>query len=118
MKKYLKPLALAVSLAAFCFKSGLVFAETISTSPDSALANTVTFKDYLVPFINFLSAGVGVVIVAVIIIGGIQYSTSANNPQSVSAARNRILNALLALVAYALIYAFLNFIIPGGLITL
>jgi hypothetical protein len=71
--------------------------------------------DWLTLFINFLSAIVGIIVVGSIIWAGIQYSSASADPQKVSAAKNRIKNAVLALVAYLFIYAFLNYLIPGGL---
>ena len=65
--------------------------------------------------VNFLSAGLGVVVVAVIIVGGIQYMTAGDNPQAVSAAKQRIINGLIALMAFLLTFAFLNWLIPGGI---
>lgn len=70
---------------------------------------------YLVIIINALSAMVGVVVVIMIIIGGIQYSTSADDPQAVANAKKRIMNAVLALVIFIFSYAFLQWVIPGGL---
>jgi hypothetical protein len=70
---------------------------------------------YLDPFIKFLSISVSLVVVIAVVTGGIQYSTSQDNPEAVKAARKRIFNALLALVCYFLLYAFLNFIIPNGI---
>ena len=65
--------------------------------------------------INFLSIGVGVVVITVIIIGGIQYMTAGGNPQAVSAAKSRIINALIALVAFIFTFAFLQWLVPGGI---
>lgn len=70
---------------------------------------------YLRIFINILSAMVGIVITAVIVIAGIQYSSAGNDPQKISSARNRIVNALLALVTFIFMYAFLQWIVPGGI---
>lgn len=64
--------------------------------------------------VNFLSAGVGVVIVAALIVGGIQYITAGSNASAVSAAKQRIYNALIALAAFILTFAFLQWLIPGG----
>lgn len=69
---------------------------------------------YLATFINVLSALVGVIIVIMIAIGGIQYTTARDNPQMVVAARARIYNAILALVIFLFSYAFLQWLIPGG----
>jgi hypothetical protein len=69
---------------------------------------------YLNPAINLFSSLVGVVVVISIIVGGIQYSMSAGDPQKAARAKGRIMNALIALVAYAFLWAFLQFIVPGG----
>jgi len=72
-------------------------------------------NDYLNPFIKFLNVAVGLVVVISVASGGIQYSTSRDNPDAVKAARKRITNALIGLVCYFLLAGFLNFIIPGGI---
>jgi hypothetical protein len=65
--------------------------------------------------VDILSAGVAVVVVGAIIVGGIQYSIAGDNPQAVTAAKKRITNALLALVAFIFSFAFLQWLIPGGI---
>ncbi len=64
--------------------------------------------------INFLSIGAGIIIVAMIIVGGIQYSASGSNPQGVANAKKRITSALLALLALIFLYAFMQWLVPGG----
>jgi len=64
--------------------------------------------------INFLSAGVGIVVIGVIILGGIQYSMAGDNSQATGAAKQRIMNGLIALVAFIFMFAFLNWLLPGG----
>lgn len=70
---------------------------------------------YIVTFTNVLSALVGIVVVIMIAVGGIQYTTARDDPQAVSAAKNRIRNAILALVFYLFGFAFLQYLIPGGI---
>lgn len=65
--------------------------------------------------VNFLSAGVGVVVIGVIILGGIQYSMAGDNSQAVGAAKQRIINGLIALVAFIFMFAFINWLLPGGI---
>lgn len=77
----------------------------LSTNPIVTDLNTI---------VNFLAGAVGVITVAMIILGGIQYSMSRSKPEAVTAAKSRITNALIALVAFMLIYAFLQWLIPGG----
>jgi hypothetical protein len=64
--------------------------------------------------INVLAAGVGVAVTGSIIFGGIQYAAAGNNPNQVTAAKKRITDALIALIAFAFMYAFLQWIVPGG----
>lgn len=71
-------------------------------------------QKYINPFINLLAAAVGVIVALSIIIGAIQFSSSAGDPQKAAAGKQRITNALLALVAFIFLYAFLQFLVPGG----
>jgi amino acid permease len=104
-------------------------ANKLSSSSDCALNNTCgncnndsTVKDcglvgkYLNPLIDFLAATVGVVVTIGIVIGGIEYSASGGDPQRATAARKRISNAIIALVAFLFLYAFLQWLVPGGLL--
>lgn len=87
------------------------------TTTDAALKKCVVQSPIihdLQQIINFLSAGVGIVVIGVIILGGIQYSIAGDNAQAISAARQRIFNGLIALVAFIFTFAFLNWLIPGG----
>ncbi len=72
------------------------------------------FAKYINPFINVLSGAVGLVVVVAVIIGGIEYSSSSGDPQRLASGRRHITNALLGLLAYILLYAFLQFLMPGG----
>lgn len=70
---------------------------------------------YVNPFIRLLSLIVGLVVAGSLVMAGVQYAASSGDSQKVSAAKSRISNTLLAFLAYAFLYAFLNFLIPGGL---
>lgn len=70
---------------------------------------------YIVTFTRVLSAIVGVVIVIMIAVGGLQFSMARDDPQAVAAAKNRIRNAVFALLAYLFGFAFLQWLVPGGI---
>ena len=70
---------------------------------------------YINPFISLLAALVGIAVTVSIIIGGIQYSSSNGNSQQITAAKARIRNSLIALLAFFFLYAFLQFLVPGGI---
>lgn len=82
---------------------------------DTDLSKDCTIVQYLVVFINILSATVGVVIIAMIILSGIQYSASGDDPQAVAKAKSRITKAILALVVFVFGYALLQWLVPGGI---
>ncbi len=69
---------------------------------------------YINPTIKLLSGIVGLIAAISLIAGGIQYSAAGGDPQKISAAKNRISKTILALVAYMFLFAFLQFIVPGG----
>jgi hypothetical protein len=70
--------------------------------------------DILFAIIRFLSAGVGIVVIGSIIVGGMQYIGSRGEPQSTSKAIERIRSSVIALIIFIFGYAILNYIIPGG----
>lgn len=63
--------------------------------------------------VDFLAAGVGIIITIMIVVGAIQYTMSRDNPQAVQAAKSKIFNAIFALIAFIFIYAFLRWIVQG-----
>jgi len=67
--------------------------------------------------INILTAGIGVAAVAGIVYGSVLYTSAGGSPEQVKKAMGIISNVAIGIVAYALMYALLNFIIPGGLFT-
>jgi hypothetical protein len=96
-------------------KNGKAVAGVTANSADinNCLKGNKIFED-LNNIINFLGAGVGIVATGAIIVGGIQYAAAGGNPNSVTAAKKRITDALIALLAFLFLYAFLQWIVPGG----
>lgn len=70
--------------------------------------------DLLFAVIRFLSAGVGLVVIASVIVGGIQYIVSRGDPNATGAAIKRLTSSVIALLVFIFAYAILNFLIPGG----
>jgi hypothetical protein len=92
---------------------------TPTTCTDPAISctsnNCNLIDEYVVPTINLLSAAFGLIAVISLILGGINYTTSEGDPQKVSRAKLRIRNTIFAVVSFLFLYAFLNFLIPGGI---
>lgn len=69
---------------------------------------------YVNPIINFLAMIVGLVVTIVLSVAGIQYSSSAGDPQKAAKAKARISNAILALISFLFLWVFLQWAVPGG----
>lgn len=66
--------------------------------------------------IKILTGGIGVLAVAGIVYGAILYTTAAGSAEQVKKAIEVFRNVVIGIVAYALMFGFLNFIIPGGVL--
>ena len=69
----------------------------------------------LVTISNWLAAGVVIAVIGGIIYGAIMYATSAGDAAKAKSATEIIRNAFIALILYFLMWAFLQYIVPGGL---
>jgi len=65
---------------------------------------------------NWLTIGVAAAIVIGIILGAIQYSTAQGNQENAKKGIQKITSALLALGLYLIMWALLNFLVPGGML--
>jgi hypothetical protein len=70
---------------------------------------------FLITILNWLAIGVTIAVIAGIIFGAVQYTTSGGNPAQAQKAIGLIRNAVIALILYFARWALLNFLVPGGL---
>ena len=68
----------------------------------------------LVLTINILTAGVGLAALGGIVYGAILYTSAGGSQEQTKKALGIITNVVIGVIAYALMYTGLNFIIPGG----
>lgn len=96
--------------------STVAYAATGCTNAKDCLSGPKTSKimDEILIIIRFLSALVLVIAVIMIIVGGIQYTTSGGNAQSVAAAKKKITDVFIGIMAYIFLWAFLEWLIPPG----
>lgn len=66
-------------------------------------------------YLKWITAGIGVLAVFGLVISGIQYTAAGDNPQAVSEAKRRINNIIIGVLIYVLMFAALQWLIPGGL---
>ena len=63
--------------------------------------------------VTVLTYGIGILGVVGMMISGIQYITSSGDPAKMTKAKNRILQIVIGLIIYAVMWAALNFLVPG-----
>lgn len=68
----------------------------------------------LIIVLNILAGGVGIVAVGGIVYASILYASAQDNDAQVKKAKDTIGNVVIGIVAFALMYSFLQFLIPGG----
>jgi len=71
----------------------------------------------LVIFIKFMSVGVGLAVAGGIIWGGMLYGTARGNSGQTQKAVTVIVNSVVGLILYIFMFALLNFLIPGGVLS-
>ena len=70
----------------------------------------------LIWVINILTGLVGIVAVGVLVYAGIMYASAGDNSQQISSAKGMITNTVIGIVAFALMFFALNWLIPGGVL--
>lgn len=80
------------------------------TAP-AGLGGPASFGEIISIVTNLLLGIAGSIAVIFIIVGGIQYATSAGDDGRVQSAKNTILNAVIGLVITVMAYAIVNFLL-------
>ena len=70
--------------------------------------------DILRLIVTILTYGLGVAATIGVVIAGVMYLTAKDSPDKVAAAKKRLIEVVLGLVAWAMMAAVLNWLIPGG----
>lgn len=115
-------------IAAICLSFGLVAglsaAPVFADTSDDMKGNIIDCSAYasvegggvyciLNVVLDILTYGVGILGVIGIVISGIQYATSEGDVAKMTKAKNRIVQVVIGLVIYAVMWAALKFLIPG-----
>jgi len=111
--------SLAIPTAAYALNSSCGVDTTIlacpnTVNPDSGKVEESGLWGILLVAIGILTAGVGVAALAGIVYGIILYTTSSGDPGGVKKALEIIRNVVIGVVAYALMWSLLNWLVPGG----
>lgn len=93
--------------------TAIIKCDNVDTTQDG-VENTGAWS-LLLTAINILTAGVGVVALGGIVYGAILYISAGGSPEQVKKAMGIFTNVAIGVVAYAAMFALLNFLVPGGL---
>lgn len=88
------------------------FSKNCESTEECIEANPIIM--WLNYIINIVAGIIGVGAILMVIWGGIQYTTARDNAQAVQAAKDKILNVVIGLAAFIFLYAFLQWLVPGG----
>lgn len=92
--------------------------EPIDNTPEEVktaiLPESWKIEDILNMILLVVTTGVGIAAVGAIVYAGVLYITARDNAGQVSKAKTMIMNTVIGVVAYVLMWAFLQWIIPGG----
>lgn len=94
-------------LTKFAANNGVANINTINNGTGNDLSNAI------IPIINGVIGVLGLVCVVVMIIGGINYMTSAGAADKVKKGKDTILYGLIGLVICVLAFALVNWVIAG-----
>ena len=93
-------------------------AETVDTNIIGGgqvdVADGQGIYDILRLIVTILTYGLGVAATIGVVIAGVMYLTAKDSPDKVAAAKKRLIEVVLGLVAWAMMAAVLNWLIPGG----
>jgi hypothetical protein len=92
--------------------------QPIDNTPEEVktaiLPESWKIEDILNMILLVVTTGVGIAAVGAIVYAGVLYITARDNAGQVSKAKTMIMNTVVGVVAYLLMWAFLQWIIPGG----
>ena len=87
------------------------FIQLAALTAPPGLGGPASFNQIISIVTNLLLGIAGSIAVIFIIVGGIQYATSAGDDGRVQSAKNTILNAVIGLVITVMAYAIVNFLL-------
>ncbi len=71
---------------------------------------------WLSMIIKFLTVGVGLAATGGVVYGGYLYMAAQGNSGKIQKAISTIFNAIIGVILYALLFAIINFLLPGGVL--
>lgn len=88
----------------------------MATEPSTSILDpTLDVEGILNLVLKILVYGLGAAATLGVVIAGIIYMTARDNPQQVAIAKKRLIDIIIGLAVWALMYTLLNWLVPGSL---
>lgn len=113
----LVPSSASIASAATCGGVNTSLINCDQTGGDTKDVTQTGIWGILLFVLNIMTAGVGVLGVGGIVFASVLYASAGGNMEQTKRAKLIMFDVALGLVAYALMYSFINFIVPGGVFT-
>ena len=94
--------------------TSLINCNNVDINADDKIQTTGVWS-LLLTAINILTAGIGVVALGGVVYGSVLYTTAGGKQEQIKKATTIFTNVVIGVLAYAGMYAVLNFLIPGGI---
>jgi len=102
--KYICALLVALAIPSVAWADNIIF-ENPATGFLINLGDDNTFRGLILKFITLALSIAGILAIAFIIYGGLQYITSAGNEEQAESGKKTLLNAIIGVVIIVLSYA-------------
>ena len=91
--------------------------ETVKTDvKTSILPSEWNIWDILNYILVTMTAGVVIAAIGSVVVAGVLYSSAGSNSSQVQKAKTMITNTIIGVIAYAVMWAILEWLIPGGVL--
>lgn len=94
----------------------VMYALPVAAAPSTSILDpNMTIDSMLSLVLKILVYGLGAAATLGVVIAGIMYMTARDNPQQVALAKKRLIDIVIGLAVWALMYTVLNWLVPGSL---
>lgn len=97
-------------------EAGVMKSISVNDTPETSILDpNMDIEGILKLALKILVYGLGVAATAGVVIAGVMYMTARDSEQQVATAKKRLIEIAIGLAAWAVMFALLNWLIPGGM---
>lgn len=93
----------------------MIWSLLAATGDKSILTGIDSIDQLLGLIVKILSYGLGAAAIIGVVVAGIMYLTARDNESQVATAKQRLLNTVIGLIAWVVLFSVVNWLIPGDM---